>query len=73
MRHVGIWSFSLYLWQGPPVFLLEWYSAPLILVGVFAMALMSFYLIERPARTMLNRFYDRQFTQLGRLLISQKP
>jgi peptidoglycan/LPS O-acetylase OafA/YrhL len=57
MAMLGLWSYSLYLWQQPFYkFVDEQGSAPvLMLAGVFACALCSYYLVERPARAWLNR------------------
>jgi peptidoglycan/LPS O-acetylase OafA/YrhL len=54
IRHVGIISYSLYLWQqmftGPYSF---W--VPLNLVAIFACAELSYWLIERPALRLRDR------------------
>lgn len=57
MATLGLWSYSLYLWQQPFYkFVYEQGSAPVpMLAGVFACALCSYYAIERPAREWLNR------------------
>lgn len=57
MATLGLWSYSLYLWQQPFYkFLYEQGSAPIpMLAAVFACAACSYYLIERPAREWLNR------------------
>ncbi|TPL95327.1 acyltransferase [Mesorhizobium sp. B2-3-12] len=57
MTTLGLWSYSLYLWQQPFYkFVYEQGSNPWpMLAGVFACALCSYYLIERPAREWLNR------------------
>lgn len=57
MATLGLWSYSLYLWQQPFYkFVYEQGSAPVpMLAGVFACALCSYYLVERPARAWLNR------------------
>jgi len=65
MTQVGVWSFSLYLWQQPfyklvdkdvGIHLTRWVAMPAALVA----ALLSFYLIESPARKFLNkRFASR--------------
>ncbi|MER8631257.1 acyltransferase [Mesorhizobium opportunistum] len=57
MATLGLWSYSLYLWQQPFYkFVYEQGSDPwLMLAGVFACALCSYYVIERPAREWLNR------------------
>jgi peptidoglycan/LPS O-acetylase OafA/YrhL len=54
---LGLWSYSLYLWQQPFykfVYFQHWPAAPM-LAGVFACALVSYYAVEKPARQWLNR------------------
>ncbi len=55
LRQLGIWSYSLYLWQQPFFKLMG--SAPtlLLLAAAFAFGLASYYFVERPARTYLNK------------------
>jgi peptidoglycan/LPS O-acetylase OafA/YrhL len=57
LRQLGIWSFSLYLWQQPFYMLThrEGLPAPLALAGSLVVGVTAFYLIENPARTWLNR------------------
>ncbi|MCZ8547691.1 acyltransferase [Mesorhizobium qingshengii] len=57
MTMLGLWSYSLYLWQQPFYkFVYEQGSNPWpMLAGAFACALCSYYVIERPAREWLNR------------------
>jgi peptidoglycan/LPS O-acetylase OafA/YrhL len=57
MATLGLWSYSLYLWQQPFYkFVYSQGSAPLLmLAGVFACALCSYYIVEKPARAWLNR------------------
>ncbi|QIA23180.1 acyltransferase [Mesorhizobium sp. AA22] len=57
MATLGLWSYSLYLWQQPFYkFVYSQGSAPLLmLAGVFACALCSYYIVEKPARGWLNR------------------
>ena len=52
LRWIGLISFSLYLWQQP--FAKIEGSNPVYLFAVFACAICSFYLIERPMRKKLN-------------------
>lgn len=52
---LGLWSFSLYLWQHPFFRLIGQAPRPLLLLGVAACALASFHLVEQPARRWLNR------------------
>ncbi len=56
LRQFGLWSFSIYLWQ-PPFYKLNHdgvASTWVLVAGLFACALASFYLIERPARRFIN-------------------
>ena len=57
LRLVGLWSFSLYIWQQP--FYLwsqgEGGAAWLAAVGATAVAVVSFYFFENPVRHRLNR------------------
>lgn len=59
LRFMGLWSFSIYLWQQP--FYLAAYKG--IIPGYVAISLamvcgtLSFYLLERPLRTYLNRVW----------------
>jgi len=57
LRQLGIWSFSLYLWQQPFYMLMhrEGLPAPLALGCSLIVGVAAFYLIENPARTWLNR------------------
>lgn len=57
MVMLGLWSYSLYLWQQPFYkFVDERGSAPIpMLAVVFACALGSYYIVEKPARGWLNR------------------
>ncbi|MCD0423664.1 acyltransferase [Rubrivivax sp. JA1024] len=57
LRRLGLWSFSLYLWQ-QPFFQLKSTLPGGALAGLGAaccVALLSFYLVEKPARDWLNR------------------
>jgi len=57
LRLLGLWSFSIYLWQQP--FYLYISSIPggtvTALAGALAMGLLSYYLLEQPSRTWLNK------------------
>ncbi len=56
MRQIGIWSYSLYLWQQPFYQLINKGYGPtygLFIAAIFA-GLVSFYFIEMPLRTFLN-------------------
>ena len=54
LRHIGMISYSLYLWQqmftGP---LTRWF--PLNIVCIFACAELSYFLVERPSYTVRNK------------------
>lgn len=56
LRQMGVWSFSLYLWQ-QPFYLLDFDVVPplLALAASLAAGIAAFYLVENPARTWLNR------------------
>jgi peptidoglycan/LPS O-acetylase OafA/YrhL len=62
LRQLGIWSFSIYLWQQPFYLLVGkgklplWAGFPLALLAGIA----SFYVIESPARRYLNRVWGKQ-------------
>ncbi|PBB79053.1 acyltransferase [Mesorhizobium sp. WSM3879] len=57
MVMLGLWSYSLYLWQQPFYkFVHDRDVAPIpMLAAVFACALASYYIVEKPARGWLNR------------------
>lgn len=69
LRQLGQWSFSLYLWQQPFYKMVG--SEMLPLWGALPLALLcgvtSFYLIERPTRSGLNRLIARQSGATGLL------
>ncbi|HEY1142934.1 MAG TPA: acyltransferase [Sphingomicrobium sp.] len=52
LTQLGAWSYSIYLWQQP--FYLGFHGNPAGLAGVLGAALLSFYLVERPARRAIN-------------------
>jgi peptidoglycan/LPS O-acetylase OafA/YrhL len=52
LTQVGAWSYSLYIWQQP--FYLAYRGDPRVLPAAIACALLSFYLIESPARRAIN-------------------
>jgi peptidoglycan/LPS O-acetylase OafA/YrhL len=56
LRQMGVWSFSLYLWQQPFYMLAhrDGLPAPLALACSLAVGIAAFYLVENPARTWLN-------------------
>lgn len=57
MVMLGLWSDSLYLWQQPFYKFVDerGSEAVPILAAVFACALASYYIVEKPARGWLNR------------------
>lgn len=57
VRQVGLWSFSLYLWQ-QPFYLMVWRRGLPAWEGALlaaATGIVAYYLLERPARAALNR------------------
>lgn len=60
LLRIGVWSYSLYIWQQPFSKLAGEHLARLgyLAIAVVA-ALLSFYLVEQPARKYLNRLVDR--------------
>lgn len=66
LTYAGLWSYSLYLWQQPFYKLYREGAAPtplLILAAVLA-ALASFYLVEKPSRTALNRLFQNRMEKV---------
>jgi peptidoglycan/LPS O-acetylase OafA/YrhL len=61
LTQVGIWSYSIYLWQQPFYkFHDDHHDLTLpLLAGAVACGIASYYLIERPARGYLNRQWPR--------------
>ncbi len=57
MRQIGIWSYSIYLWQQP--FFAHKASLPpgCAVLGAVAAGLVSFYLLESPCRHWINRHW----------------
>jgi peptidoglycan/LPS O-acetylase OafA/YrhL len=57
LRALGTWSFSLYLWQQPFYMMVhrDGLPAPLALASSLGVGVTAFYLVEKPARTWLNR------------------
>jgi peptidoglycan/LPS O-acetylase OafA/YrhL len=68
LTKMGTWSFSIYLWQQPFYLaagthdLLPGYVAAPIAV---CCGIAAFYLVERPARALLNRVWGRREVDLG--------
>ena len=56
LTRIGLWSYSLYLWQQPFYKMHRDAVAPVwvLLLGAFVCALGSFYCVEKPARRWLN-------------------
>lgn len=63
LTQLGLWSFSLYLWQ-QPFYKMAHEQPSYVVVGYLCLGLVaglaSFYLIERPARTYLNDRFSRR-------------
>jgi peptidoglycan/LPS O-acetylase OafA/YrhL len=57
LRQLGLWSFSLYLWQQPFYLQVRHHGMhPLVGTGLaLGAGVASYYLLEKPARTWLNR------------------
>ncbi|MCL6708759.1 acyltransferase [Pseudomonas sp. R2.Fl] len=62
LTYVGLWSYSLYLWQQPFYKLDRAGVAPtlVLLAAAVAAALASFYLVEKPARRTLNSLFENR-------------
>jgi peptidoglycan/LPS O-acetylase OafA/YrhL len=62
LRQMGVWSFSLYLWQQPFYMLHrhEGQPAPLALACSLVLGIAAFYLVEHPMRIWLNRVLARK-------------
>jgi peptidoglycan/LPS O-acetylase OafA/YrhL len=58
---MGLWSYSIYLWQQPFTKVLHAWPLPLKLALTMAAALISFYIVEAPLRRYLKRVWaDRE-------------
>lgn len=57
LKSLGIWSFSLYLWQQPfYAYKAEFFGGPpMALTAAFALSLLCFYMWEQPLRSWLNK------------------
>lgn len=67
LRQIGLWSFSIYLWQQP--FAKVEGNTAVRICAVFLVSYASFNLIEKPCRAWLNRIFDewrRRRATLGR-------
>ena len=65
LRLVGLWSFSLYLWQQPFYTFVKSDGHPLLLslMGIllsFFVAIISFYWLENPTRHFINSWYIKR-------------
>ena len=61
LRKLGLWSFSVYVWQ-QPFYMLSKYQGMHPVLGVtlaLGCGIASFYLVEQPSRTWLNRRFAR--------------
>ncbi|WJR66781.1 acyltransferase [Neorhizobium sp. CSC1952] len=65
LTYAGLWSYSLYLWQQPFYKLYRAETAPtaLLILAALLAALASFYLVEKPARRTLNRFFQNHLAK----------
>ncbi|HEU4775484.1 MAG TPA: acyltransferase [Telluria sp.] len=61
LRQLGLWSFSIYVWQQPFYLLSKYQGMPAALGVTLALGcgIASFYLVEQPSRTWLNRRFSR--------------
>jgi len=75
LRFLGLWSYSLYLWQQPFYKMSHdgMLSVPLALLAAGAAGLASFYLVERPARRWLNERWPPAFAVLSARLKRPAP
>ncbi len=54
MRTMGVWSYSIYLWQHPFFTYKAMLPTGVAFLGAMATGLLSFYLLENPARAWIN-------------------
>ncbi len=68
LRQIGLWSFSLYLWQQPFYQMAEAGLAGSIAMasGAVLLGLVSFYAVEGPARVFINTFRERRLGMPGK-------
>lgn len=61
LTRIGIWSYSIYLWQEPFYHVVREHEGKvwLLLPAAVACGLVSYYLVERPARRALNAMWGR--------------
>lgn len=55
LRLLGLWSYSLYVWQQPFYVYQESFPTGVAFILAFALSLASYYLLENPSREWLNR------------------
>jgi peptidoglycan/LPS O-acetylase OafA/YrhL len=55
LRMLGVWSYSIYIWQQPFYRFSEWFVPGGAFIGAMAAALGSYYFFEQPLRTWMNR------------------
>jgi peptidoglycan/LPS O-acetylase OafA/YrhL len=69
LRQLGLWSFSIYLWQQPfYLYAAREGLSPFIGVGLAVIAgIASFYMLENPARIYLNRKWTQQRASVAQL------
>jgi peptidoglycan/LPS O-acetylase OafA/YrhL len=58
LRQLGIWSFSLYIWQQPYYQYMKHGMVSAVLA--LATGIVGFYVLEQPARSWLNRHWGRR-------------
>jgi peptidoglycan/LPS O-acetylase OafA/YrhL len=58
LRQLGVWSFSIYLWQQPFYLAMHHNELPPVIALMLAVVtgIVSFYFIEQPARAYLNAY-----------------
>lgn len=57
LRMMGIWSYSIYLWQQPFFHFKSLLPTGFAAIGAMLMGLASFYLLENPSRQWINRHW----------------
>jgi peptidoglycan/LPS O-acetylase OafA/YrhL len=63
VRQIGLWSFSLYLWQQPFYKLMPHAPRPAMVAAAIGAGLACFYLIEQPLRRFLNSRWRKHGAQ----------
>lgn len=61
LRQLGLWSFSIYVWQQPFYMLSKYHGLPPLagLALAISCGVASFYLLEKPARAWINRKWSQ--------------